>query len=84
MKSKILVILIYFLSVPLVMAHTLDLPVELKNATVSFIVTDVETSKTILEHQSAQSATTASITKLITTATVLELLGPDFSFPPVS
>ena len=53
------------------MAHTIDLPVELKNATVSLIVTDVETGKTVLEHQSAQSATPASITKLITTATAL-------------
>ncbi|HPW90423.1 MAG TPA: D-alanyl-D-alanine carboxypeptidase/D-alanyl-D-alanine-endopeptidase [Paludibacteraceae bacterium] len=62
------------------MAHTIDLPVELKNSTVSVIVSDVETGEIILEHQSEQSATPASITKLITTATALELLGPDFRF----
>lgn len=80
MKSKILSVIICFCSVQFTMAHTIDLPVELKNSTVSVIVSDVETGEIILEHQSEQSATPASITKLITTATALELLGPDFKF----
>ena len=79
-KTKFLVFIVLLLFVPMAMAQTLTMPVELQNATVSLVVTDVETGQNVLEHQSNQSATPASITKLITTATALELLGADFRF----
>lgn len=80
MKLKYIYIVIFLTCVSLLMARPLTIPAELENATISLIVTDVKTGKNVLEHHSNQSAMPASITKLITTATALELLGPDFQF----
>ncbi len=52
----------------------------LRHATVSAIISDAETGKTIASFEPERSVTPASITKLITTATALELLDSTFRF----
>ncbi|MFA5655879.1 MAG: D-alanyl-D-alanine carboxypeptidase, partial [Dysgonamonadaceae bacterium] len=52
----------------------------LKHATVGVCVKDLETGKTLIEHNADKSLTPASTLKLITTATALELLGPDYRY----
>ena len=55
----------------------------LQHATVSAIISDAETGKTIASFEPERSVTLASITKLITTATALELLDSTFRFETV-
>ncbi len=52
----------------------------LKRANISFLVKDVQTGKTIAQHRADKNTVPASTTKLVTTSTALELLGPDFTF----
>ena len=52
----------------------------MKHAAVSFCIAETDNSNMIFEHNSRQSLTPASITKLITTSAALELLGPDYKF----
>jgi D-alanyl-D-alanine carboxypeptidase/D-alanyl-D-alanine-endopeptidase (penicillin-binding protein 4) len=52
----------------------------LKHASVSFYAEDAETGETIFEYKPELSLTPASVMKLITTATALELLGPLYTF----
>lgn len=52
----------------------------LRQANISLVVTDAETGETVASYTPERCATPASITKLLTTATALELLGDDFRF----
>jgi len=52
----------------------------LENATVGFYAQEVKTGKVLAEFNAKQSMTPASVQKIITTATALELLGGDFRF----
>lgn len=52
----------------------------LRHASVGVQVTDLKTGKTVASHDSQKSLTPASITKIITTATALELLGGDYRY----
>lgn len=52
----------------------------LRNANISLLVCDPNTNQTISEISPNHSMIPASTMKLITTATALELLGPDFRF----
>lgn len=52
----------------------------LKHASVGISVKDLSSGKTIVSHNEDKSLTTASIMKLVTTATALELLGPNFRY----
>jgi D-alanyl-D-alanine carboxypeptidase/D-alanyl-D-alanine-endopeptidase (penicillin-binding protein 4) len=52
----------------------------LQNAGISLIVKDQNTGLTLYEYRSKNSAVPASTMKLVTTATALELFGPDFRF----
>src|SRR5690554_1273822 len=52
----------------------------LKHASVGISVKDLSTGKTIVSHNEDKSMTTASIMKLVTSATSLELLGPNFKY----
>ena len=52
----------------------------LKHASVGICVKDLSTGNTIVSHNEDKSLTTASIMKLVTTATALELLGPNFRY----
>ena len=52
----------------------------LKHASVGIQVTDLNTGKTIVSHDPQKSLTPASVTKVITSATVLELLGGEYRY----
>ena len=49
-------------------------------AAISLQVVDLKTGKTMMERNGSQCAIPASITKVISTATALEILGPDFTY----
>ncbi|NLH29310.1 MAG: D-alanyl-D-alanine carboxypeptidase/D-alanyl-D-alanine-endopeptidase, partial [Bacteroidales bacterium] len=53
---------------------------KMKHASVGVCVKDLETGKTLIEHNADKSLTPASTLKLITTATALELLGPEYRY----
>ncbi|MFA8433629.1 MAG: D-alanyl-D-alanine carboxypeptidase/D-alanyl-D-alanine-endopeptidase [Marinifilaceae bacterium] len=53
---------------------------ELKHASIGFLARDLSSGKTIAQHQAEKSLAPASTLKLLTTATALEILGPDFQF----
>ena len=52
----------------------------LKHATVGVCVKDMSTGKTVVSYNEDKSLTTASIMKLVTSATALELLGPNYRY----
>lgn len=52
----------------------------LKNANISLLIRDVATGKPLYDHRSNHSVVPASTMKIVTTATALELLGPNFRF----
>lgn len=52
----------------------------LKNANVGLVVKDLKTNKILYSYQPNKCFVPASVLKLVTTATALELLGPDFRF----
>ncbi|MFT3753018.1 MAG: D-alanyl-D-alanine carboxypeptidase [Paludibacter sp.] len=52
----------------------------LENANVSLLVSDANTGQALYQFRPKSLATPASTMKLVTTATALELLGPDFCF----
>jgi len=52
----------------------------MSSANISVLVTDLSTGKTVCDYRSQHAATSASTTKLITTATALELFGTDYKF----
>lgn len=52
----------------------------LKNANVSLLIKDLATGEIISDYRSNSVATPASTMKVVTTATILELLGPDYRF----
>ncbi len=52
----------------------------LKHASVGVQVTDLKTGKTIVAHDAQKSLTPASVTKVITSATALELLGENYRY----
>lgn len=52
----------------------------LKHASVGVCVKDMSTGKTIVSYNQDKSLTTASIMKLVTAVTALELLGPDYRY----
>lgn len=58
----------------------IDTVAALRSAVVSYKMVDLETGEVVASRNSAKCATPASVTKLITTATALELLGADFTF----
>lgn len=59
---------------------TLTIPPTLRHAGISAIVSRTDDGTTVAALSPERSATPASITKLVTTATALEMLGADFRF----
>jgi len=56
---------------------------EMRGASFSFIARNVKTGETLYEYDSERNLTPASVMKLVTTATALELLGGDYRFATV-
>lgn len=52
----------------------------LQNANISLLVKDLQHGQTLYEYRSKNSAVTASTMKVVTTATALEMFGPDYKF----
>lgn len=52
----------------------------LQNANISLLVRDLNTGEVLSDYRSNSVATPASTMKVVTTATILELLGPDYCF----
>lgn len=52
----------------------------LKRANLSVMVKDLGTGKVVMQHRADKNTIPASTTKLVTTATALEVLGPNFTF----
>jgi len=52
----------------------------MEHAAVSFLIIESDSGKTVFEHNSSASLIPASIMKLVTTSSALELLGPDHTF----
>ncbi len=52
----------------------------LSRANISILVKEIESGEIIMEHRSEKVTTPASTTKLVTTATALEMLGPNYAF----
>lgn len=69
-----------FLLVAIVFYGKTLLPQSSAYQKLSLIMTDLETGETFVNKNGDQLLTPASITKLITTATALEILGDDFTF----
>ena len=55
----------------------------LNHASVSLCIADADNGEIIFEHNSEKSLMPASVMKLITSASALELLGPDYKFRTV-
>ena len=71
MKQKILLFLIFSAQFLILTAQ---------HATISYEVIDLKSGEVVASQNPELCATPASVTKLITTATALELLGGDFQF----
>ena len=54
---------------------------ELKHASLSYLVKEATTGKIITDFQPDLQLTPASVLKVLTTATALELLGEDYTYP---
>jgi len=83
MKIKLIFFLLLFPALSLFAGNPVDDFVRsplLENANVSLLVKDLKTGETIYDFRPKSLATPASTMKLVTTATALELLGPDFCF----
>ncbi|MDR2823995.1 MAG: D-alanyl-D-alanine carboxypeptidase/D-alanyl-D-alanine-endopeptidase [Prevotellaceae bacterium] len=52
----------------------------LQNANISLMVTDAKTGECMAEHRARNMTVPASVMKIVTTSTALELLGADFQF----
>lgn len=54
---------------------------ELKHVLLSYLITEIATGKTVCSYQSDLLVSPASVLKIVTTATALELLGEDYQYP---
>lgn len=52
----------------------------MKRANISFLVKEIETGRVVVQHRADKVAVPASTAKIVTTATALEILGPDYTF----
>ena len=83
MKKTALLALTLLLSLSTMAVSPLDSFINnklLQNASISLLVKNAISNQTIYEYRAKTSIIPASTIKLITTATALELLGPDFRF----
>ena len=83
MKSKILILFLAIAIIPVTASNPVKHFINndlLRNANISITVKKLNTNKTVESFRSNNPVVPASTQKLITTATALELLGPEFRF----
>ena len=83
MQLKIFLSFLLFPYLVLFAANPVDTFVQnplLENANISLLVKDLKTNETLYQYRPENLVTHASTMKLVTTATILELFGPDFRF----
>lgn len=83
MRRLLFPILFFILSISTIAQNALSDFVQnslLKNANISLQVKDLKTNKSLYSFRANNSAVPASTMKLVTTATALEMFGPDFRF----
>ncbi len=86
-RSKILLFFVCFGLIPLLRAQA---PIEqflqapyMQGASFSLSVKEVESGKTVYSYDAERLLTPASVLKVVTTATALDVLGADYRFPTV-
>ena len=83
MQLKTILPALFFPFISLFAANPVDTFVQnplLENANISLLVKDLNTNETLYQYRPGNLVTPASTMKLVTTATILELFGPDFRF----
>ena len=83
MRFKQTVLFIFFPFLALIAANPVDNFVQnplLVNANVSLLVKDLKTNEILYQYRPTSLSTPASTMKVVTTATMLELFGPDYRF----
>ncbi len=83
MQFKIILPLLIFPFLVLSATNPVDTFVQnplLENANISLLVKDLKTNETLYQYRPTNLITPASTMKLLTTATILELFGPEFRF----
>ena len=83
MRFNQILFLLLFPFLPLSATNPVDNFVQnplLTNANISLLVKDLKTNETLYHYRPGSLVTPASTMKLVTTATILELFGPDFHF----
>ncbi len=88
--SKIHITLLFFVSFSFIIQgqtnnalKTFVADTSLRHAQISFTIRDVASNSAVISYNSQKSCTPASVTKLITTATALEILGPEYRFKTI-
>ena len=83
MRFKQTVFFLFFPFLALIATNPVDNFVQnpsLENANISLLVKDLKTNETLYQYRPTNLVTPASTMKLVTTASILELFGPDFRF----
>ena len=83
MKKRVLFSITALLLDVLVFGQSLENVLNAENmkpASSSFLIKNADDGKIVLQHRAEKAATPASLAKIITTATALEILGGDFRF----
>lgn len=82
--KRIIYFLFFFSIIPVALSQTalqrlLNNPA-LKHASVGVVVTDLTTGRTVVSHDADKSLTPASVLKLVTTATAIEVFGENYRY----
>ena len=79
--KRLAIIFLLFINALLLSALTPADSAVIRSSVVSYKMVNLKSGEVVADVNSSMAATPASVTKLITTATALELLGADYRFP---
>ena len=80
MKLKLILLALLFQQIVFAEISTSQATLIAPHSTISYEVVDLKSGEVVVSQNPMLCATPASVTKIITTATALELLGGDFQF----
>ena len=88
MRGRVLAVLLYLIIIPCARAYADNMDIFLRNpitqhANIGISIVNLTTGKQIASYRSDNLIPPASVIKLLTTATALEVLGSDYCFPTV-